>query len=641
MAPVLLFLALGTAAGGVTWTPVSHAPWGSSSVVRSRAIVDGVPVVGADHVSGRQLPRLEAGVAWRVPAADALAPFAEALEGRLAHPPVARRAWWSSEGRLVPVWRIGLALSAPVASWEAWVDARDGRAVRLVPTSRSALGSVYPISPSLGSVEEVELEGLVEGSTLTGEYAEVFSCTDAIIAEGLIGRTECLASARTALPDASGDFVFEPDPGSLVDDPFAEVNLYHHVHVVGAMVEARFGIRPEAPLRTFANFTMSNAFYGDFDGDGSADLAFGQSESGIDFGYDADVVYHEYGHALNALNSDLPFLRADALGVDMTGGALDEGLADVLSLYLTGDPYLGEYSALAFDRTEIRDLSVFRRCPDDLAGEVHHDGRIVGTLGGAMMVDPRLGPDIALDLMFGAAATLGQDVSWTALADALRQAADAAHADGLLSDISRAAVDEYVMAAGIHGCERVVDLVPDVEQTVFVSHPGLRGDFDLFGGGVQLRVKVPEHAWALRIGVDAFAASDDRLGWAMYVREGEPVEHEVISIEALGLAYARPTVFDHEVRGQAESFGVAFTRLSDPPLVPGSTLYISVAGWDPGELPLLQGASGRATVTVRTGGYQAVERPGACASGPAPGWLALPLLALFRRRRRSGVGPQA
>jgi Zn-dependent metalloprotease len=69
---------------------------------------------------------------------------------------------------------------------------------------------------------------------------------------------------------------------------------------------------------------------------------FGQGTF-IDFGYDGDVVYHEFGHYV--VNQTVNFVgspHVDKYGLTVAPGAMNEGMADTYSSFITGDPYVGE-----------------------------------------------------------------------------------------------------------------------------------------------------------------------------------------------------------------------------------------------------------------------------------------------------------
>lgn len=84
-----------------------------------------------------------------------------------------------------------------------------------------------------------------------------------------------------------------------------------------------------------------------------------------------DVVYHEFGHSLHD-HSVIP-------GEGLWEGALSEGLADTLAQAITGDPGMGR--GFFKSNAPLRHLNpegVELRWPDDVTGEVHDDGEIIG-----------------------------------------------------------------------------------------------------------------------------------------------------------------------------------------------------------------------------------------------------------------------
>jgi cysteine-rich repeat protein len=84
-----------------------------------------------------------------------------------------------------------------------------------------------------------------------------------------------------------------------------------------------------------------------------------------------DVVYHEFGHSLHR-NSIIP-------GQGSWDGALSEGLSDTLAQAITGDPGMGR--GFFMSDAPLRHLDPAGRelrWPDDVTGQVHDDGEIIG-----------------------------------------------------------------------------------------------------------------------------------------------------------------------------------------------------------------------------------------------------------------------
>ena len=100
----------------------------------------------------------------------------------------------------------------------------------------------------------------------------------------------------------------------------------------------------------------------------------GLSTNGTDYceatGKIADVVYHEYGHAINGYRYNG--------GSGMQNGALNEGFADVWAFTITEDPILGIGFYQNNPSGYVRRFDINKKVyPQDLVGEVHADGEII------------------------------------------------------------------------------------------------------------------------------------------------------------------------------------------------------------------------------------------------------------------------
>ena len=82
-----------------------------------------------------------------------------------------------------------------------------------------------------------------------------------------------------------------------------------------------------------------------------------------------DVVFHEYGHAINASRYNS--------GSGMMNGGLNEGFADIWAFSITNSPFIGLGWDLVDPTYSIRDYQDRKVYPQDLVGEVHADGEII------------------------------------------------------------------------------------------------------------------------------------------------------------------------------------------------------------------------------------------------------------------------
>jgi hypothetical protein len=106
----------------------------------------------------------------------------------------------------------------------------------------------------------------------------------------------------------------------------------------------------------------------------------------------------------------------------------------------------------------------------------------------------------------------------------------------------------------------------------------------------------------------------------------------------LGIGFSTPQTFDWEVGGLSEAGVTLLVPGGEPPLVPGETLYLSLASDNLGTLEPFVFAFGDLEFTATL--ERAVTEPESprgcgCGSGPAPNGVWLVLAGLCLRRRSS------
>jgi hypothetical protein len=262
---------------------------------------------------------------------------------------------------------------------------------------------------------------------LGGPYADVFNC---IKEEGgwfreyelpLVGKTlvRLCNIKKTVTPDPDGSYLSVKVPEDPLDpnDQFAELMMFYHMNVVHDYFKGTHGCTSmDVPLEAYVNLmgyiemqtpfpgvpqgwvTFDNAMFipkesfeayeelgeqalKDFlDVEDDLDIPFKNDaivfmQGGqVDFAYDADVIYHEYTHAM--VGGD----RLWGYGIDEHGlladpKALNEAYADYFACSITGDPHAGEYVLGTLRNNDVgRDISIPKTCPADYYGEEHLDG---------------------------------------------------------------------------------------------------------------------------------------------------------------------------------------------------------------------------------------------------------------------------
>lgn len=601
----------GVLPAGVELLPNAVIPWAAGTRVRLRPRVHGHAVEGRDWLvsfdSRRTLKRLRGEVFVppeplepSLSAVEAAQRGAEALVplvGRVLQPVGEVALQWRADlaGTWHLCWRLDLGGGAPLDTWSLWVDARDGRVQHAEPRGRTAQADVYPQNPEVSELETVDLTALDgDGGRLVGDDADVYSCDQ--WDGGGFGGGSCSEKSRHAVPDGAGDYFFEPDPTSS-EDPLAEVMMYHHLGIVSRWFAEHTGFFHVQPMRGIVNFDYNNAFYGDGDGDGVADVSFGQG-GGIDFAYDADVIYHEFGHSVIGRVAETTFSGADEYGLEFANGSLNEGSADLFSLAITQNPRLGEYAGTGgMGVGAIRDLEADRRCPDALYGESHKDGETWGAMGWNMIEDTRIGPVLTAQAAYGAATTWEADVSWAIAGESFAEAVEDMEDDGAIDSEQAAAFRSHLEGSGVLGCGRVVDLTDGAEPTLFMLNAGLSGEAEEVPLSLQFKLRAPEGTDRLRFRIDDLRASSDEIGWVVFVRRGEAILHEVVELPFLGLPFPVPTEFDERFEGEEDGFELVLDASSDPVLEAGEDYYFSVASRNLGGIDAFQFVTAEITVS--------------------------------------------
>jgi hypothetical protein len=159
------------------------------------------------------------------------------------------------------------------------------------------------------------------------------------------------------------------------DRAFKEVMVYFHIDRVQRYIQ-------ELGFTNALNHAISVHIDGQKDDNShysptTKSLTFGTG--GVDDAEDAEIILHEYGHALQ--DDQLP-----GFGSSPEGGAMGEGFGDYLAASFFADvkpqvmrPTIGNWDAVAYSGAEppcLRRLDSNKKYPKDLNGEVHDDGEI-------------------------------------------------------------------------------------------------------------------------------------------------------------------------------------------------------------------------------------------------------------------------
>jgi hypothetical protein len=318
-------------------------------------------------------------------------------------------------------WRVTVATTRPTHLWEVWVDGATGVASvrRDLVVRASGTGLVYLPNP-------VATTGDV---TLTDDDDQTSPELDA-------ARVQVPLLHLDGSGDLRGDFVdVQPGVGTRVHQPgldfvfdrsqpgFEEVNAYHAIDAEQSFLQGLGFTAAKAILATpflvrVDAVPEDNSYYI------SDSPRIDTGQGGVDDAEDADVIHHEYGHAVH--DDIIP-----GYGVGADALALGEGFGDLLAASVpTEAPLLVDRACIApWDATSyshdappcLRRVDGQRHYPEllDPEREVHLDGEIWSGAMWELYRATGLGPEKGLALVIEAFFAVAPDVSFLEYSDAL------------------------------------------------------------------------------------------------------------------------------------------------------------------------------------------------------------------------------
>lgn len=181
----------------------------------------------------------------------------------------------------------------------------------------------------------------------------------------MVNKAGMLASTSLIL-QPNGEAVWDASADPIAD---AQLNVAVHIGEVKEFVRTFAPAMPTLDAAITTNLNIDMECNASFDG---KDLNFYRSSTRCqNTGLLADVVYHEFGHAMH--------FHSIIQGVGRLDGAFSEGLSDFLAVNITDDAGMGR--GFFYGETPLRELDPPNReprWPEDI-GEIHKTGIIYGS----------------------------------------------------------------------------------------------------------------------------------------------------------------------------------------------------------------------------------------------------------------------
>ncbi|MCP4675729.1 MAG: M4 family metallopeptidase [Deltaproteobacteria bacterium] len=493
--------------------------------------------------------------------------------------------------RLRPVVRIDTFETNAAEPMSLFVDAETGRVLRAEPLmwTGDPVAAVFPENPlTTPDVKIVPLEYLDGAQRLSGAYAHVGTCIDT---------EKCKETRPLALRsgDGDGNFIYRPNLDEYsFEDPFAEVNVYRNITSINRWARDTFGwdglFGEETWIEVRVGRDWYNAAFYAGNKNRSPYLTFGQDI--VDFAYDADVAFHEFGHAINRSIWEHGWLVRDNLGVDVAMFGIEEAMADIWAEHYSGDPVMDSY--IRRSRTAFNTLT----CPETVVAEGHMEARILSGFGWDVREEIGqvawghvfyrtlhfLSSRVGFDDFVNELATSAVDLAEEGTAGVL-----SAHAEIIrrLGE-ERGLLDEECLS-------RLVPMREGEPRRVYGYGRNRTGGFD-YPFGLQWKIVIPEDTEAVKLFFDWRYPTEEHKegvvpGFNVHLRRGTPVEVTWFDFEELEEGeQAFEVTADVSFAGAPSA--IEYPHMELEPLKAGEELYV-----------LLSSATEESTVVVDSTAY--------------------------------------
>jgi Zn-dependent metalloprotease len=259
--------------------------------------------------------------------------------------------YYPIEKQLFLAWQIVLPAEDPLGDWLVVVRADNGDVVLQTNLTPKDSGQVFDPNPvvtggpqSVSNCDTAGNESVVDNQYITRTLLGINSGQNKLkgqyvdlTAPGIVGGYKSAGQASSA----SHTFTYDCN-----DDRFEEVMVYYHIDTTQRKLQALGFTGTSAildePIPAHAHYYADcNAFYSTVD----TGLHYGDCATGgsfvTDTAEDADVIIHEYGHAIQ--DDQVPGWAFGAPTTVQQARGMGEGFGDFLAASMTGSPCIGDW----------------------------------------------------------------------------------------------------------------------------------------------------------------------------------------------------------------------------------------------------------------------------------------------------------
>ncbi|HJT85282.1 MAG TPA: M36 family metallopeptidase [Nitrososphaeraceae archaeon] len=320
------------------------------------------------------------------------------------------RVYYPYKGVPTDSWKVIVKTENPRAEWKIYLDATTGKVLFKINQLKSidGIGRIFDPNPVV-ALNDTRLE---DNSPIPSSAYKNVVLKELKNNGNIDGPHVNTSTTSNRTHRANHEFIFNRDTRS-----FKEVMVYYHIDRMWRYIE-ELGF--DNILKGFSipvnidGIPDDNSFYSPAE----KSLTFGTG--GVDDAEDADIILHEYGHAI--LDNQVP-----GFGESHEAGAISEAFGDYLAASFFADikpanlrPTIGNWDAVAYSGDEppcLRRLDSNKKYPRDLSQEVHNDGEIWAAC--LWQIREAIGKTLADRLIIASHFLLDRSSSFTQAANAI------------------------------------------------------------------------------------------------------------------------------------------------------------------------------------------------------------------------------